>query len=82
MNMKKKIKKEMEKAQERVKEYTKWARMSLRDMMKYLKEEDFANAKIEAEDALERLVWICEELEVLSRLRELLDHKDKDKHES
>ena len=69
--MKKKIKKEMEKAQERVKEYTKWARMSLRDMMKYLKEKDFANARIEAEDALEKLIWLTQELEVLSRLREL-----------
>ena len=80
--MKEKIEKEIKKAKERVKEYTKWARMSLRDTMKYFKEGDYANAWIEAEDALEKLIWICEELEVLSRLRELLDHKDKDKHES
>ena len=72
----------MEKAKRIIKECTTYVRASLRDMMKYLKEKDFANARIEAEDALEKLVWICEEIEILCRLRELLDYKDKDKHES
>jgi len=69
--MKEKIKKEMEKAEKIVKESTKYVKESLENMIKYFEEGDFANAKIEAEDALEGLVWICEELEVLTRLREL-----------
>jgi len=70
--MKEKIEKEMEKSKRKVKWLIKYVRLCVKDMQGYMKEDDFANAKVEVEDAIEVLVWICEELEVLSRLKELL----------
>jgi len=75
--MKEKIEKEMKKTKEMIKAFMKYTRLSIRDMQKYFKERDFANAKIEAEDAVDLLMWISQELEVLARLEKISEDENR-----
>lgn len=75
--MKRKIEKEMKKTKEMIKAFMKYTRLSIRDMQKYFKEGDFANAKIEAEDAVDLLMWISQELEVLARLEKISEDENR-----
>ena len=77
--MKEKIEKEMKKAKEEIKELTKWIKMSIKDMLDYLSEDDFKNAEVEAEDIVDLAVWISEELEAMARLKKILEDEGKDR---
>ena len=52
--------------------------MNIKDMLDYLNEDDFENARDEAEDIVELAVWISEELEVMARLKKILEDEGKD----
>ena len=75
--MKEKFEKEKKETKEKIIELTKWIKMSIKDMLDYLNEDDFENAKVEAEDIVDLAVWICEELEAMARLKELLEDDGK-----
>jgi len=76
--MKKKFEKEKKKAKEKIMEFAKWIKVNIKDMLDYLSEDDFENARDEAEDIVELAVWICEELEVMARLKKMLEDEGKD----
>jgi len=75
--MKEKFEKEKKETKERITALTKWMEESIKDMLDYLSEDDFENAKVEAEDIVDLAVWICEELEAMARLKELLEDDGK-----
>ena len=75
--MKEKFEKEKKKAKEKITELTKWINVNIKDMLDYLNEDDFENARDEAEDIVELAVWICEELEVMARLKKILEDDGK-----
>ena len=77
MKMKGKIEKEKKKAKEKIMEFTKSIKISIRDMLDYLNEDDFENAKAEAEDIVDLAVWISEELEAMARLKKILEDEGK-----
>jgi len=78
--MREKIEKEKKKAKEKIMEFAKWIKVNIKDMLDYLNEEDFENARDEAEDIVELAVWISEELEAILRLKKILEdeHEKKD----
>ena len=76
--MKKKFEKEKKKAKEKIMEFAKWIKVNIKDMFDYLSEDDFENARDEAEDIVELAVWISEELEVMARLKKILEDEGKD----
>ena len=78
LSMKKKIEKVIKKVKIETEAFMEYARASFEYMQKYFKEGDFANARIEAEDAAEALIWISQELEAMARLKELLEDEGKD----
>ena len=78
MKMKGKIEKEKKKAKEKIMEFAKWINVNIKDMLDYLNEDDFENARDEAEDIVELAVWISEELEVMARLKKILEDEGKD----
>ena len=71
--MKEKFEKEKKETKERITALTKWIEESIKDMLDYLSEDDFENAKVEAEDIVELAVGICEELEAMARLKKMLE---------
>ena len=75
--MKKKFEKEKKKAKEKIMEFAKWIKVNIKDMLDYLNEDDFENARDEAEDIVELAVWISEELEVMARLKKILEDDGK-----
>ncbi len=75
--MKKKIEKVIKKVKIETEAFMEYARASFEYMQKYFKEGDFANARIEAEDAAEALIWISQELEVMARLKKMLEDDGK-----
>ena len=77
MKMKGKIEKEKKKAKEKIMEFAKWIKVNIKDMFDYLSEDDFENARDEAEDIVELAVWISEELEVMARLKKMLEDEGK-----
>jgi len=76
--MKKKFEKEKKKAKEKIMEFAKWIKVNIKDMLDYLNEDDFENARDEAEDIVELAVWISEELEVMARLKKILEDEEED----
>jgi len=78
MKMKGKIEKEKKKAKEKIMEFAKWIKVNIKDMFDYLSEDDFENARDEAEDIVELAVWISEELEAMARLKKILEDEGKD----
>ena len=78
MKMKGKIEKEKKKAKEKIMEFAKWIKVNIKDMFDYLSEDDFENARDEAEDIVELAVWISEELEVMARLKKILEDEGED----
>jgi len=77
MKMKGKIEKEKKKAKEKIMEFAKWIKVNIKDMFDYLSEDDFENARDEAEDIVELAVWISEELEAMARLKKILEDEGK-----
>ena len=75
--MKEKFEKEKKKAKEKIMEFAKWINVNIKDMLDYLNEDDFENAKAEAEDIVDLAVWIGEELEVMARLKKILEDDGK-----
>jgi len=75
--MKEKFEKEKKKAKEKIMEFTKWINVNIKDMLDYLNEDDFENARDEAEDIVELAVWISEELEAILRLKKILEDDGK-----
>ena len=75
--MKEKFEKEKKETKERITALTKWIKASIKDMLDYLNEDDFKNAEVEAEDIVELAVWISEELEVMARLKKMLEDEGK-----
>jgi len=76
--MKEKFEKEKKETKEKITALTKWIEESIKDMLDYLSEDDFENAKVEAEDIVELAVWICEELEAMARLKKMLEDEGED----
>ena len=76
--MKEKFEKEKKKAKEKITEITKWIKASIKYMLDYLNEDDFENAKVEAEDIVDLAVWIGEELEAMARLKKILEDEEED----
>jgi len=76
--MKEKFEKEKKKAKEKIMEFAKWIKVNIKDMFDYLSEDDFENARDEAEDIVELAVWISEELEVMARLKKILEDEGED----
>ena len=79
VNMKEKFEKEKKETKEKITALTKWIKASIKYMLDYLNEDDFENAKVEAEDIVDLAVWISEELEAMARLKELLEDEGKDR---
>ena len=75
--MKKKFEKEKKKAKEKIMEFAKWINVNIKDMLDYLNEDDFENARDEAEAIVELAVWISEELEAILRLKKILEDEGK-----
>jgi len=75
--MKEKFEKEKKETKEKITALTKWIKASIKYMLDYLNEDDFENAKVEAEDIVDLAVWISEELEAMARLKELLEDDGK-----
>ena len=75
--MKEKFEKEKKETKEKITALTKWIEESIKDMLDYLSEDDFENAKVEAEDIVDLAVWISEELEAMARLKEMLEDDGK-----
>ena len=67
-----KIEKEMEWSKEVIKESIKEVRKDLADIAKYLESEDWVNLRLEAEGAIQRLIWVSQEADILFRLERLL----------
>ena len=79
MKMKKKIEKEMKISKKAIKEFIKDVKESIADISKYLEREDWENLRLEAESAIEGLIWMSQEADILSRLERLLieEHEGK-----
>ena len=79
MKMKKKIEKEMKISKKAIKEFIKDVKESIADISKYLEKEDWENLRLEAESAIEGLIWMSQEADILSRLERLLieEHEEK-----
>ena len=75
--MKEKFEKEKKETKEKITALTKWINVNIKDMLDYLNEDDFENARDEAEDIVELAVWISEELEAILRLKKILEDDGK-----
>ena len=69
--MKEEIKREMEKSKRAIREFIEYVKKSLVNIEKYLEDEDWENLRLEAEDAISRLIWLSQEADILFRLERL-----------
>jgi len=78
--MKEEIEKEMKRSKKAIKEFIKNVRESLADISRYLEKEDWENLRLEAESAIEGLIWMSQEADILSRLERLLTEEHEEKN--
>ena len=77
--MKEKIEKEMKESKSFIEKCINNAKGNLANILRYVEEEDWENLRLEAEDAIETLIWLSQEADILFRLERLLieEHEEK-----
>jgi len=78
--MKGEIKREMERRKNAIREFIECLRKNMADIEKYLEDEDWEDLRLEAEDAISRLIWLSQDAFMLHRLEILSvkEHEEKD----